>query len=225
MIPLSGRRTGRHRARHLVVAATAGLMLIGQAGRAQNDDKNDKDKKKGVTLVLKATPPISFSPAKVFVSAELKGGSSDNDEFYCPGLEWDWGDGTKSESTNDCPPYEAGKSTIEHRWSADGRMIAYVDVRLEGEDLLNDLWAIHSDGTGKIRVAEGLGLTVLPDYSVIGDPLERAGLITHRPIAGDDTPVTLVLRQRRLDHVPQPVRELATGLVARAREYRQARES
>jgi hypothetical protein len=118
MIPLSGRRTGRHRARHLVVAITAGLMLIGQAGRAQNDDKNDKDKKKGVTLVLKANPSISFSPAKIFVSAELKGGSSDTDEFYCPGLEWDWGDGTKSESSNDCPPYEAGKSTIELRWSA-----------------------------------------------------------------------------------------------------------
>jgi hypothetical protein len=118
MIPLSGRRTGRHRARHLVVAITAGLMLIGQAGRAQNDDKNDKDKKKGVTLVLKANPPIAFSPAKIFVSAELKGGAPDTDEFYCPGLEWDWGDGTKSESTNDCPPYEAGKSTIELRWSA-----------------------------------------------------------------------------------------------------------
>ena len=118
MIPLSGRRTGRYRAQHLVVAITAGLMLIGQAGRAQNDDKNDKDKKKGVTLVLKATPPIAFSPAKIVVSAELKGGTFDTDEFYCPGLEWDWGDGTKSESSNDCPPYEAGKSTIEHRWSA-----------------------------------------------------------------------------------------------------------
>ena len=118
MIPLSGRRTGRHRARHFVVAITAGLMLIGQAGRAQNDDKNDKDKKKGATLVLKATPPIAFSPAKIFVTAELKGGAWDTDEFYCPGLEWDWGDGTKSESSNDCPPYEAGKSTIEHRWSA-----------------------------------------------------------------------------------------------------------
>ena len=34
------------------------------------------------------------------------------------GVEWDWGDGTKSESSNDCPPYEAGKSTVEHRWSA-----------------------------------------------------------------------------------------------------------
>ena len=119
MIPLSGRRTGRHRARHLVVATLAGLMLIGQAGRAQNDDKNDKDKKKGATLVLKATPPISFSPAKVFVSAELKGGSSDNDEFYCPGVEWDWGDGTKSENSQDCDPYEEGTSTIRRRFSAD----------------------------------------------------------------------------------------------------------
>jgi Tol biopolymer transport system component len=47
-----------------------------------------------------------------------------------------------------------GLGISEHRWSADGRMIAYVDARLEGHDLLNDLWAIHSDGTGKIRVAE-----------------------------------------------------------------------
>ena len=47
-----------------------------------------------------------------------------------------------------------GLGISEHRWSADGRMIAYVDARLEGEDLLNDLWAIHSDGTGQIRVAE-----------------------------------------------------------------------
>jgi Tol biopolymer transport system component len=47
-----------------------------------------------------------------------------------------------------------GLGISEHRWSADGRMIAYVDGRLEGEGLLNDLWAIHSDGTGKIRLAE-----------------------------------------------------------------------
>jgi hypothetical protein len=117
MTSLSSRRTGRHRARQLVVAITAGLMLIAQAGRAQ-DDKNDKDKRKGASLVLKATPPIAFSPAKIVVSAELKGGALDTDEFYCPTVEWDWGDGTKSEASNDCPPFEAGKSEIEHRWSA-----------------------------------------------------------------------------------------------------------
>ncbi len=97
--------------------------------------------------------------------------------------------------------------------------------RLFGAEMPRTCYSTDGAEMGKIMVAEGLGLTVLPDYSVIGDPLERAGLITHRPIAGDHTPVTLVLRQRRLDHVPQPVRELATGLVTRAREYRQSRES
>ena len=52
------------------------------------------------------------------VSAELKGGSDETDEYYCPSIEWDWGDGTKSESNRDCAPFEAGKSTIDRRFSA-----------------------------------------------------------------------------------------------------------
>ena len=49
---------------------------------------------------------------------------------------------------------------------------------------------------------------MLPDYSVVGDPMERAGLITYRPLAGDRTAVSLVLRQRRQQHVPRAVRDL-----------------
>src|ERR1700733_9818673 len=49
---------------------------------------------------------------------------------------------------------------------------------------------------GKLMVAEGLGMTVLPDFSVIGDPLVRHGLITWRPLQ-DDTEVQLVLHRRR----------------------------
>jgi DNA-binding transcriptional LysR family regulator len=75
---------------------------------------------------------------------------------------------------------------------------------------------------GKMMVAEGLGITVLPDFSVAGDPLERAGLITHRPLAEDATAVTLVLLQRRQQHVPRPVRDLEAALVARARTHRRA---
>ena len=37
---------------------------------------------------------------------------------------------------------------------------------------------------GKLMVAEGLGITLLPDFSVAHDPLFRAGLITSRPLAG-----------------------------------------
>jgi DNA-binding transcriptional LysR family regulator len=69
---------------------------------------------------------------------------------------------------------------------------------------------------GKVMVAEGLGITVLPDYSVAGDPLERAGLITTRPIAGVHTRVTLALHQKRATHVPSTVRALVGALVDQA---------
>jgi hypothetical protein len=71
------------------------------------------------SLSLKATPAISFSPARVRASAEVRGGADDYQEFYCPTIEWEWGDGTASESTEDCDPYEAGKSTIKRRFSAE----------------------------------------------------------------------------------------------------------
>ncbi|MFJ9317945.1 LysR family transcriptional regulator [Pimelobacter simplex] len=86
--------------------------------------------------------------------------------------------------------------------------------------------AAHStDGAemGKALVAEGVGVTVLPDYSVLGDPLHRVGMIEARPIAGDNTFVTLQLRQRKTLQQPLPVRELQNSLAARAAEYRASR--
>ena len=85
-----------------------------------------KDVKKP-SLSLKASPTIVFSPARVVVSAELKGGAEDNAELYCPSLEWDWGDGTRSESNADCEPFEAGKSTIQRRFTR----VAHVQHRRE----------------------------------------------------------------------------------------------
>jgi hypothetical protein len=80
-------------------------------------DRQEENKKP--SLSLKATPPIAFSPAKVRVAAEVRGGADDYQDFYCPTIEWDWGDGTISENTEDCNPYEAGKSTIRRRFSAE----------------------------------------------------------------------------------------------------------
>ncbi|MDQ6523672.1 LysR family transcriptional regulator [Nocardioides sp. LHD-245] len=82
--------------------------------------------------------------------------------------------------------------------------------------------AHSTDGAemGKALVAEGIGVTVLPDYAVLGDPLHRIGAITSRPIAGDRTFLTLQLRQRRSLQQPLPVRELQAVLAARARECR-----
>ena len=71
------------------------------------------------SLSLRATPFVGFTPLRVRVVAELRDGSDDYEEFYCATVEWDWGDGTVSENSSDCDPYEAGKSTIRRRFAAD----------------------------------------------------------------------------------------------------------
>jgi len=65
---------------------------------------------------IRASPRTAFSPVHVLVVAELKGGD-DLEEFYCPGLEWDWGDGERSLHEADCAPFEPG-TTLERRFSA-----------------------------------------------------------------------------------------------------------
>jgi hypothetical protein len=69
------------------------------------------------SLSLKATPSISFAPARLTFLAELKGGPDDFEEFYCPTVEWEWGDMTESVAEADCEPYEAGKSSIKRRYT------------------------------------------------------------------------------------------------------------
>jgi len=49
-------------------------------------------------------------------TVDLTGGAPDGEELYCPAVEWDWGDETRSESTSDCDPYEEGKSEIKRRF-------------------------------------------------------------------------------------------------------------
>lgn len=71
---------------------------------------------------------------------------------------------------------------------------------------------------GKMMVAEGLGITLLPDFSVVGDPLERAGLITARPIAGDRTAVTMVALRARSARASVSTDALLRAIVDRTDE-------
>jgi hypothetical protein len=80
-------------------------------------ERGSEDKKP--SLSLKAAPPIAFSPARIRTTVDVRGGADDYQEYYCPSVEWDWGDGTVSENTEDCDPYEAGKSTIRRRYSGE----------------------------------------------------------------------------------------------------------
>jgi hypothetical protein len=84
---------------------------------AQAPENKAKADPKRPSLNLKATPGTGMVPVRITVAAEFKGGDDDFEEYYCPTIEWNWGDGTVSESTNDCNPFEAGKSTIRRRYT------------------------------------------------------------------------------------------------------------
>jgi hypothetical protein len=70
-------------------------------------------------LSVRASPAVSFSPARVRAIAELKGGPDNYETLYCASVEWDWGDLTQSEETADCEPFEAGVSQITRRFTGE----------------------------------------------------------------------------------------------------------
>jgi hypothetical protein len=91
------------------------LVVALATGQASGAQRSGDDKKP--SLSLRATPPVGFSPLRVRLVVDVRGGSDDYQDFYCPAIEWDWGDGTVSGNSEDCDPYEPGKSTIKRRYS------------------------------------------------------------------------------------------------------------
>ena len=95
----------------VVLLACVAALLVPGVMQAQDDKKP--------SLSLKANPPVGFSPLKVRLVVDVKGGPDDYAEFYCAGTTWAWGDGTESESEQDCEPYQAGVSTFKRRHSTE----------------------------------------------------------------------------------------------------------
>ena len=96
----------------LAVLVAATLLPCGVAIAQRAEDRKP-------SLSFRLTPPLGFTPLRVRVVVEVRGGADDYAEFYCPSVEWDWGDGTISESGEDCNPYEPGKSVIKRRYSVE----------------------------------------------------------------------------------------------------------
>jgi hypothetical protein len=123
----------------LLVAATLAVAAPAQKGDKGSKDQENTDPKRP-KVTLKAQPLISMAPARIVLTAELVGGDNDFEDFYCPAVEWEWGDGTKSESSSDCAPYEPGKSEIKRRFTVEhvfrtGRPNGYrVTVHLKRRD-------------------------------------------------------------------------------------------
>lgn len=93
------------------------VLLTPSSVFGQASEEKSKGEPKRPQLSLKATPGTGMVPVRISATAEFKGGDDDYQEYYCPTIEWNWGDGTISESSNDCDPYEAGKSQIRRRYT------------------------------------------------------------------------------------------------------------
>jgi hypothetical protein len=109
--------------RFATLAAFAFAVAAARPLALQKDEKGGKDGSRDQDprpkVSLKAQPMIAMSPARVVLTAELTGGANDFEEFYCPSVEWDWGDDTRSEASADCDPYQPGKSEIKRRFTVE----------------------------------------------------------------------------------------------------------
>lgn len=95
----------------VVPAAVLALTVIPALTAGTAEDEPEKP-----SLNLRVTPRMGFSPLSALVTLELKGGGN-HEDYYCPELEWEWGDGSRSEQESDCEPFVAGETEIERRFT------------------------------------------------------------------------------------------------------------
>lgn len=100
--------------RSALAVLAVSFLSIPQASADQSAEKREA---KRPSLSLKATPGTGMVPVRISATAEFKGGDDDFPDYYCPAVEWNWGDGTISETSADCEPYEAGVSQIRRRYT------------------------------------------------------------------------------------------------------------
>jgi hypothetical protein len=91
-------------------------LAVPPAPLAARADAQGKGKPKAQ---LRINPTLVFTPGRIVATVELTEGANDYRDYYCPTIEWEWGDQTRSDSTEDCDPYETGTSEIRRRYTAD----------------------------------------------------------------------------------------------------------
>ena len=143
--------------RSLPAVLGAGILAMGVTPVGSTEPVPDAKP----SVSIKAMPAVGFAPMRVVLTAELKGGQNDYEEFYCATIEWDitsvngLGDGNKSEQKLECDPYEAGKSEIKRRFVREQIFKTSGEYRVKF-NLKQKNKVVGGAGT-TIRVREGLG--------------------------------------------------------------------
>lgn len=134
-----------------VAVCAAGVLL----GAQQNDRPSKDQEARRPKMRLRAQPQVAIAPARITLTAELTGGADDFEEYYCAGVEWEWGDETSSESTTDCEPYQAGTSqikrryTVQHQFRRPGTYKVYFHLKQRDR--------ILGSATATVQVQPGVG--------------------------------------------------------------------
>jgi hypothetical protein len=129
----------------------ASIVLAVATGAFSLPDKVEKPK-----LTVKVTPAMGgTAPTRIVASADLVGGPDGTAELYCPAIEWEWGDDTRSTNKIDCDPYEAGKSEIKRRFVADHVYQSSGEYRVQFRMKKKDKTILA--GSTSVKVRPGLG--------------------------------------------------------------------
>lgn len=96
---------------------------------------------------------MAFGPVSVLVVAQLQGGD-EHEDFYCPDVEWDFGDGSKSSRQGDCEPFAEGMALerqflTRHAYGRPGDYDVKVTLRRASRTL--------AVATTRITIHAGLG--------------------------------------------------------------------
>jgi DNA-binding transcriptional LysR family regulator len=85
-----------------------------------------------------------------------------------------------------------------------------------GRGELNVVYFTDNTESVKRMIVAGLGITILPLFSVYPDVLTKNGDISYIPLTGDLTTLSLNVIRRRHGYASRAVRELWSDLVAEA---------
>jgi len=107
-------------------------------------------KSKRPRLEMRTTRSLSLPPVQIVAVAELVGGE-DLEAYYCAGLEWDWGDGTKSYHESDCAPWEPGADvdrffSARHVYGAAGSYRVRIRLRRAERDVASAAAVVQVGG-------------------------------------------------------------------------------
>lgn len=67
-------------------------------------------------IEFRVLPQFGYAPLSVHALLIIENGG---EQFYCPELEWDWQDGSRSIETSDCDPYDGKPETAPVSYARD----------------------------------------------------------------------------------------------------------